>query len=262
MNIYIMVDMEGISGIVSPEQVQRDSGKYYESEGRLYMTWDVNACIEGCLNGGAKRIIVNDVHGGGKNLIWDKLSEHAEYIIGSSGNKRMPGIEECDGLILLGYHAMAGTKAAILEHTWSSKDWQNLWINGNLSGEIAIDAGIAGDYNKPVIMVSGDDKACQEAKQLIEGVVLAQVKQSLSVSGGKLLSLKEAHDLIRRKACEAVKKSSEIKPLKIKSPVTMRLEKVERGSIPNIHAKPYMKIIDGRTYEVTGDNVEQALRRL
>ena len=44
------------------------------------------------------------------------------------------------GLILLGYHAMAGTPGAILEHSMSSKSIQNYWINGRLAGEVAIDA--------------------------------------------------------------------------------------------------------------------------
>jgi D-amino peptidase len=262
MNIFIMADMEGISGITDPEQVFTDNTKYYESEGRLYMTMDVNACIEGLIEGGAKKIIVKDAHSGSKNLLWDKLSNHAEYIIGSSGDKRMPGLETCDGVILLGYHAMAGTPGAILEHTWSSKSWQNFWLNGIPAGEIAIDAGIAGDYDKPVIMVSGDDKVCHEASKLINGIVTAQVKQGFSVSGGRLLSMDNAHDLIRKKACEAIKKCANIRPFKVKAPVTMRLEKVERGQLPNIESKPYMKIIDGRTYEVYGDSVEQALWRL
>ena len=35
-------------------------------------------------------------------------------------------------VILLGYHAMAGTPGGILEHTMSSASVQNYWINGNI----------------------------------------------------------------------------------------------------------------------------------
>ena len=51
MNIYIMVDMEGISGIHTREQTKKD-GLFYE-DGRNYLTADVNACAEACKEAGA-----------------------------------------------------------------------------------------------------------------------------------------------------------------------------------------------------------------
>lgn len=261
MNIYIMVDMEGISGIVCSDQV-KSTEPDYEREGRKYMTWDVNACVEGCIKGGAEKIIVRDAHASGKNFIWEELNPNAEYVIGNSGNKRMPGIEECDGVILLGYHAMAGTPEAVLEHTWNSRQWQNLWINDTKCGEIAVDSGVAGDYNKPVLMVSGDDKACKEAEDFLSGVKTAVVKYGLDINGARLLSMENAHNLIRSKSCEAVQQYKNIKPYRIKAPVRMRLEKVERGQFKNYDVKPYMKFIDGRTMEINGSSVEEALKRL
>ncbi|MBD3243295.1 MAG: aminopeptidase, partial [Chitinivibrionales bacterium] len=123
MKIFVMVDMEGISGVVRAEQVGLD-GVHYETA-RRYATADVNACVRGCLDGGARSVIVRDAHSGrGFNLVWESLDEGARYIQGDPAT-RMPGIERCDGLILLGYHAMAGTPGAILEHTMSSRHWQN-----------------------------------------------------------------------------------------------------------------------------------------
>ena len=263
MNIYVMVDAEGISGIHLREQVM-SSGPLY-AELREYMTQEINVCVEGLKAGGADKIIVRDAHGSGTNVLWHKLSPLAyEYVIGNSGTVRMPGIEECDAVVLLGYHAMAGTPMAVLEHTMSSLSWQNFWINGRKSGEVAIDAAVAGDYNKPIIMVSGDDKVCAEAAELLPGVVTAQVKKGISIYGARHLPMEKAHKLIREKAAEAVRKaiSGEIRPYKVSTPVTLRLELVERGLIPNIHSKPYARIIDGRTYEVTGNSMEEALARL
>ena len=261
MNVYIMVDLEGISGVFHPDQMS--DGIRYE-EARRYMTWDINACAEGCKNAGAKKIIVHDAHSGGRNALWHELSPLIdEFIVGQKGRQqRMPCIEECDAIILLGYHAMAGTSNAILEHTWSSADWQNLWINGNPSGEIALDAAIAGEYGKPVIMVSGDDYACAEARDLIPGIVTAEVKKGLSVSGASLLVKEAAHELIRSRASEAVQKADQITPHLLPKPIKIQLELVERRQLPPKHAKPYMNIIDGRTYEVTANSVEEGLFRL
>ena len=160
MKILIMVDMEGISGITSPDQVNADGGRFY-AEGRQYTTWETNACIEGCFSGGANEVIVRDAHMYGKNLLWEQLDPRAQYVFGSIGEIRLPDIEDCDGVILLGYHAMAGTPCAVLEHTMSSAGWQNLTVNGAPFGEIGIDAAYAGEYGVPVILVSGDESpAC------------------------------------------------------------------------------------------------------
>lgn len=63
-------------------------------------------------------------------------------------------MDGADGLILLGYHAMAGTAGAILEHTYSSVEIQNVWLNGRKAGEVGIDVAIAAEHQVPVILVS------------------------------------------------------------------------------------------------------------
>ncbi len=256
MNIYVMVDMEGISGICRASQVMQGSADYERS--RKFLTWDVNACVEGCFDGGAKKVLVRDAHSSGFNFIWDELDPRAEYIQGDSQRERMPGIASCDGLVLLGYHAMAGTAEAILEHTMSSAGWQNFWLNGVKSGELAIDAGIAGDHGVPVIMVSGDDKVCAEARRFLKGAVAVQVKKGLSREGGFLLAKEKAHKLISEGAANATRACRRISPLKIKHPVKMRLELVSKGKLPA--ERGGLKIINGRTYEVTGTDVENALK--
>ena len=102
MNIFVMVDLEGISGIVKKEQVSRGEPLY--SKAREYLVADVNACVEGLIQGGAKEIIVRDAHSSGFNFIWDKLDPRAEYVQGGGVRPRMPGIEEMDGMVLfIGY---------------------------------------------------------------------------------------------------------------------------------------------------------------
>ena len=257
MKIFIMVDMEGISGICKSSQVS-PAGENYQT-GRRYLTWDVNACVDGCYAGGAERVVVRDAHGGGYHFLWEDLDPRAQYIQGRTA-VRMPGIEQFDGLILLGYHAMAGTPQAILEHTMSSRAWQNLWINGKKSGETAIDAGIAADHGVPTILVTGDDKCCAEARNLLQDVLTAEVKQGLDVEGGLLLSREEAHKRISAGAMQAVSNIANINPLVVDHPVTMRLELVSRGIVPV--TRPEVTVVDGRTYEVSAGTVEEALRLL
>lgn len=263
MNIYIMVDAEGISGVFDREQVSTSTPSVRYNEGRELMVGDINACVEACKEAGVEKVYVRDCHGGGANVIWSKLSSLADYyIIGNTGQNRFPGLDDCDGVILLGYHAMAGTPGAILEHTMSSASVQNYWINGNLSGEVGVDAGIVGDRGKPVIMVSGDDKVCRESESLLPGVVTAEVKRGITWKGGMLLPPEKAYALIKEKTKEAISKLAKLKPLVYEKPVRLRVELTERNIIPLQYSKPYMKVIDGRTYEVEGTTMEEALFRL
>jgi len=259
MNIYIMTDAEGISGIYDREQVMSSGSRYNEC--RMFMTQDINACVEAAKDAGVDKIFVRDAHGGGTSIIWEKLSPKADfYIMGRNTEIRMPGIEECDGVILLGYHAMAGTPGAILEHTMSSASVQNYWINGERAGEIAVDAAIAGDYGKPIIMVSGDDKVCGEAKDLLPWIVTAEVKKGLGCYGGMLLPQERALNLLRTKTKEAIINYPNTKPYIVKKPVILRMERSERNQLPYPHI-PYLKVIDGRTTEVEGSTMEEALFR-
>ena len=259
MHIVVMVDMEGISGICRKSQVRPD-GEHYQGA-RRYMTWDANACVDGCFRGGAKRVTVRDAHGSGFNFVWDELDPRAVYAQGAGRRgPRLPDIEKADGLILLGYHAMAGVPEAILEHTMSSVEWQNSWLNGRKAGEVAIDAGAAGDHGVPTIMVSGDDKVCREARRLIKGVVAVEVKRGLDLEYGVLLPKAVAHERIRAGAARAVRRGRAIRPFRVAHPVRMRRELVSRGVVPV--GRPGVRAIDGRTYEVSGPTVEAALRLL
>ena len=252
-----MVDCEGISGIYDWEQSRTVGGRH--EEGRAYMTADINALAEGLKEAGVDKIIVRDCHSSAKNVIWDKLTPLVDYyFIGSGGGNRQQGIEDCDGLILLGYHAMAGTAGAFLNHTWSL-DIQNLWINGRKSGEMAMDAGIAGDHGKPIIMVSGDDKACAEARDFFPWVVTAEVKRGESPTGGFLLPQAKAHQLIRDKAKEAIKLFPQMKTYIVEKPITFRVEVTQRVKSPVESNRGYMRVIDNRTYEVTGDDMNEAV---
>ena len=264
MNVYIVVDIEGISGIVAATQIGT-SGHMF-SEGRRMMTEDINVCVKACKEAGADKVYVADVHGGcDVNAMWLDLCEEADgYILGCGYNdpSRFPFIEECDAVILLGYHAKAGTGDGILSHTMDGTNILNYWINGMLAGETAVDAGIVGDYGKPVIMVSGDDKVCAEAKALMPWCVTAELKKGITRYGGLVLPKAKAHALLREKTIEAVKNYPNAKPIVYDKPVTLRVEHTNKRQLPSPMQRPYMKQIDGRTFEVTGDTMEEALYRL
>ncbi len=261
MNVFVMVDIEGISGIYTKEQVLPTNSRF--DEGRKFMTEDINACVKGLRAAGVDKIYVRDTHGGSYTLDWENATSDVDgYICGVHRDMRFLEIEDFDAVIFLGYHAMAGQEGAVLEHTYSSLNFENVFVNGEKAGEMLIDAAILGEKGKPVIMVSGDDKVCAEAKAIIPGIVTAEVKKALDIEGAVLLPKEKAHKLIYEKAIEAVKNFENVKPFKVKTPVELKVELVERRELPNSLGRPYIKILDGHTFTISGDTMEEALFRL
>ena len=250
MKIYIFADMEGISGVSGSMFVLGDGTHY--GLGRKYLTADINACAAACFEAGADEVVVRDGHGGGNSVLWDELDPRVQLVQGATPGQRFFGIEGSDGMILLGYHAMAGTRGALLEHTYSSKTIQNMWMNGRRVGEFEIDTAIAGDYRIPVIMTSGCDKLCGQAKEFHPSVITCEVKKSAALQGTLMLSAEKAHALIREKTLEAIAamKAGKIKPVTL-SPVTIRKEYMER-------MEPAAGLCDDRTTEFTADSAEKA----
>ena len=252
MKIYIFADMEGISGICgSPMVSTMESGVDYQ-RGRKYMTREINICAKACFDAGADEVVVRDGHGGGRNVLWDEINQNIKLVQGGVPAVRFPGIEGADGVILLGYHAMAGTPQAHLEHTYTSKEIQNIWLNGEKAGEFAIDAAIAGEQGIPVIMTSGCDKLCAEAKAFLPQVVTCQVKESLGIQSAISLAPAMAEKVVYEKTFEAVTKLKEgkIAPCKVQKPVVIRKEFVERMG-------PEDGLVAPRTIERTGDSLEK-----
>ena len=247
--------MEGISGITQREHVMKGNEIY--PLGCRLMEGDINACVEGCFRAGATEVIVKDGHCSGVNVNPFEIDPRAELIQGNTGSIRFAGLEGSAAIIFLGYHAMAGTHQAVLEHTYSSASIQNMWVDGKLAGEFAIDAIIAAEHGVPTIMVSGDDKVCKEAKEFIPGLVCCQVKKAFAINGAQLLSPAKAHDLIIAKTVEAISRLKDAELPENSSPTVLKTELVERGGLP-VNSKGF-KQIDGRTYEIKSETLEKAL---
>ena len=263
MTVFIMADLEGISGVYTRDQVIPSLSRF--NEGRKFLTRDINVCAEALKAAGVDKVYARDCHGGSYALLWDEVGEYVDEVIcGSLPDVRFPYIDECDAVILLGYHAMAGTAQGLLEHTFSSVSVQNYHLNGEKVGEIAIDAAILGEHGKPVIMVSGDTNACKEAKAFLPWVTTAEVKRSLHCMGASLLPPHKAKECIFAAVKEAIEnlKSGKCELYKVAAPINLRVELVERNQLPLVSQRPYMKVIDGRTFEVEADNVEQAIYRV
>lgn len=225
VNIFVASDIEGVAGVVRPEQTGRDGiVSEYETARRL-LTNEVNAVVAACKEAGVDRVVVNDGHGSGCNFLVEHLHPAGEYVIGSNRKRSMEGLERgFDGVILLGYHARAGTQNAVLDHTQSSTDWAGYWLSGAELGEIGQLTTLAGHLDVPVILVTGDAAACHEAKTLLPHVETVAVKEAYSRTRARILPPSAALPLIQEGVKRAIKNISTMKPYKITFPATVRIE--------------------------------------
>lgn len=251
MKIYIMTDMEGISGIRRGDQGFQNPGTANYPTGQRLLTGDVNAAVEGALEGGAKEVVVNDGHGGGTHILVEELHPEAKLESPVSGRreKYMPSLNKTfSAMFIIGAHAMAGTKKAFLDHTQDSKTWYNYYLNGEKYGEIGQYAVIAGHYDVPVILVTGDLAATIEAKNLLgDNIEVAAVKEALGRNVAKSIHPSKAHQLIKKAALDSISKIGKAKPLKLNLPIEIKLEYQRTELADRYEGRPNVKRIDGRT---------------
>ena len=209
MKVFISIDLEGISGVCRDEQTTHGS-EAWRTACEL-MRADLDAALEGCLAGGADEIVVSDAHDQGDNLDTNGLPAHVSLISGASwGLSMMEGIDtDCAAAMLVGYHARAGTAAAVLDHTFMDQIYEvavqdsDAWAP---VGELALSAAVAGAFGVPTVFVSGDDKLAAEAQALLPGVRTAVTKQGIGRHSARLLAPDVAQAAITAGAREALER--------------------------------------------------------
>ncbi len=197
MKLFVSIDLEGCTGVVTEEQTEPGNPAYEEA--RRLMRGDLDAVIEGCLAGGADEIVVCDAHDRGANLSADGLPPAVRLVRGSPPPLgMMAGIDESfDAALLVGYHARAGTTAAVLDHTYAYKVFRVRVDDMIEAGELALNAAVAGCFGVPVVFVSGDEAAVAEARELLPGVTGIAVKAARTRTCARLLAPEVTRTLLR-----------------------------------------------------------------
>ena len=251
MKVIIMTDLEGISLVDSIDMMDQSTEGYRFACERLIA--DTNAAVQGAVDAGADEIIVFDGHGGGYNFPAGKLDPRAKQF----RNFNEPGLfDGCVAYLGIGLHAKPGTINGFLDHVQNSRKWFNYYINGKTYGELAQAAAYCGAYDVPVVMVSGDEAACNEAREMIDGIVCAVVKKGVGRNKAECLPSDMALKLIRDAAYEGIKKAAQIKPFKVDLPAELKLELYRTDYCEEIlEANPNLLRLDARTIVKTTDRI-------
>jgi len=177
MKLYISVDIEGITGVVSWDdaEIGHPEHQYY----RKIMTQEVLTACKEAKSNGVREILVKDAHDTGRNIPIDELPEYVTVIRGWSGHpfSMVQGLDgSFDAVFMMGYHSPSGSLGNPLSHTMASSIIREMRLNGHRISEFTLHALVAGHYKVPVTLLTGDDEMCKQAKELIPQIITLPVK--------------------------------------------------------------------------------------
>ena len=257
VKIFISVDMEGIGGI-GTSAMTSNGGKDYET-GRKLMTEEVNAVVRSIFESGPATIVVNDSHGDMQNLLHTQLDPRVEYI--QSNIKPLGMVQGLDatfdGVIFIGYHAMAGAENGFLAHTGSG-NVKGLWLNGVEVGEGGLNTYFASMLGVPVILASGDKTFSEEIKKLTPTRTVI-TKEAIGASAAKLIHPEVVIKELQTQTKAALSDIKKAKPL-TQAPIEFKL-KVDVPTRADVAMSiPGMKRVDGYTVSYQAKNMEEAYK--
>ncbi len=256
--VYISVDLEGISGVNSDNQTSAAGAEY--GRARKLMVEDANAAIRGAFEGGATDVLVNDSHGGQRNILPEDLDPRARLI--SHSFKRhgmMEGLDESfDAVIFVGYHAKAGSPRGIFAHTGSGV-LADVQVNGVSVGEGGMNAILAQWFGVPVVVVTGDDVAVEQQQETAPGVRGVVVKRAINSRAVELRPLADARRDIQAAAKAGVAAARKVAPKRASS-YTVRIAYKDPAFVEVTTALREVKMVSPTAIEFTRESMPEAYR--
>lgn len=254
MKVYIVCDLEGVAGAVDFKKQCMENGAYYQQAIRM-ATHELNALVEGAIEGGATEIYAWPGHGDFPGGIDIELLHPECSLVMHAGDQGPVGYDESfDAMILHGFHGMAGSEG-VLAHSFYPFP-QNIWIDDLKIGEIALNMAGFGEVGVPTIMVTGDSVAVEEASNLIPKIHGVTVKWpleekeklgALSIRKAVSLSPKKAQDKIKAGARESISLIDSIEPFVFPDEFDLKVEYVEAKYAENFANAPGVTRIDDVT---------------
>lgn len=224
VKVFVTVDIEGVAGVVHSEEGSKGNPEYERA--RRLMTAEASAVVAGIFDAEPNaEVSVVDAHGPYRNIVPDDLDERATL---SRGKPRhfgmMDGIEGgYDAAMFVGVHGRAGAGTSVLSHTFTGMIL-DVRINDISYGELGLNAAMAGAFDVPVILVSGDQVVHEEARELLgDGVIVVPVKHSRAHMAAESVHPKVACRRLHDAAKQAIRERHAIQPLHVETPVNVEV---------------------------------------
>lgn len=201
MQIMISADMEGATGVTCGLDVDPET-RGWERFRHLFSA-EVNAVATGLFEAGADEVLVNEAHASMRNLPIEELDDRLQLLTGRHKPLgMMEGIADADGVVFLGYHVGA-SQPGVLAHTYLGNSITGVWLDSEPASEGHLNAHLADEFGVPVILVSGDDRTCEDAAGYAPEARTVAVKRCISRYAAVCLSPAKAFELQREAAADS-----------------------------------------------------------
>jgi D-amino peptidase len=221
LKVHISVDMERIAGVLTGDQLGPTGFEY--ARFREFMTREAMAAVTAAKEAGATEIVVADAHGNGENLLIEQFPPDVKIVRSWPRPLSMMGGVDAsfDAAIFIGYHASTTSLAGVRAHTFSSATLTRVALNGVEMTEGSWNAAIAGHFNVPVVMVSGDDAAIAEVRKVVGNLEAAETKKALGFHAALTVTPAAAQADITAKVKAALARRASFSPYKPQGQITV-----------------------------------------
>jgi D-amino peptidase len=257
LKIYISVDMEGVAGVVTADQLLPQGFEYERF--RHFMTDEALAAVRAAKQAGATQVVVSDSHGNGESLLIEAFPKDVKLVRSFPRHgSMMAGLDSSfAAAIFIGYHASTSNAQGVRAHTVSSAHFTRLALNGTAVTEAEFNAAYAGDLNVPVVFASGDDAAVKEITGRLGALDTVVTKKSLGFHSAESLTPAAACDLIYQGVLTAVNHRQARAPYKLSHPVTLDLSMKNVMPIEMLAYLRSVKRTDSHTIQFVGADMAE-----
>ncbi len=262
LKVFISVDMEGIAGVASDQQLGPPGFEY--ARFREFMTAEALAAIAGAREAGATEFVVADSHGNMQNLLIERFPADVQIVRSSPRPlSMMQGIDSTfDAVIFIGYHSGTANAQGVRAHTISSARFAGIDLNGAPAAESRINAAIAGHFGVPVVLITGDDIATAELKAVLGDVETAVVKRAIGFHSAITSTPEAAQNLIKARTKAALERRAEFKPYKIATPVRLDITFKSYRPAEILAYLPIVERTSSHAVRYSGRNMIEVMRFL
>ena len=172
----------------------------------------------------------------------------------------MDGIDDSfDAVMFVGYHAMAGTPDATLDHTNSSSKINASSLNGIDLPEAGWNALIAGYHDVPICFVAGDQAICEQVSKIFGNVETVATKKGYG-NAAICLHPEVAHEKIRKGVEKALTNLDAYRPFKMNPPYTLELRLFQEKLALDAEQMPGVKRKDAWTVQYSADDLMEVVK--
>lgn len=256
MKIFISTDMEGVSGVVSWNEMSKNTLYCDLLNEELKMI--IGNISNSDLNSKIDEIVICDSHSRGENIPFGKIDD--ERVSWIRGYPRpmymMQGLDSSfDMVMFIGYHAMVGSYRGGMDHSYSSSCIYNIRLNGRSVGETEINTYYAGYFGVPVTLISGDDVFETQVKDFFgKEFPFIRTKNGIGRYSAQTFNMERIKKAYSKEISKMIENIDSFKAFHPDSINELQVDLVNTVIADGVSFVPGLERISGRTVKYVSDN--------